>query len=83
MADEWELQDDDIEIFYGEELGTGAFGRVYRGLLHSRQQRQMMNGDVRSSRRGSFGRRRRTSRKSLTSNTVETHVVAVKRLKGW
>jgi serine/threonine protein kinase len=80
VADEWELQWEDIEIFYGEELGTGAFGRVFRGILHSRQLRDMVNGDARSSRRGSFGRRR-GSRRPSTNKPVGSHVVAVKRLK--
>ena len=80
VADEWELRWEDVEIHYNEELGTGTFGRVYRGLLHSRELRDLMNGERTSSRRGSFGRRK-SKRKSI-HKAVGSCVVAIKRLKG-
>ena len=70
---------EDVEIFYSDELGHGAFGRVYRGLLHSRELRDMINGGRRRSRKRSLGRRRSSSRKA---QTVGSNVVAIKRLRG-
>ena len=80
------MSSEDIEIFYAEELGHGAFGRVYRGFLHSRELRDMVSsggGGRRSTRkRGSFGRRRSSQRKNQSSQIVGSRLVAVKRLRG-
>ena len=81
VADDWEVPSEDVEIFYSEELGHGAFGRVYRGLLHCRELRDLVTGGRRSTRkRGSFGQRRLSRRK--TSQSMGSRLVAIKRLRG-
>ena len=83
MADEWELQWDDIEIHYDEELGNGAFGRVYRGVLHSRELRQLVSEEDASNRRWSLTRKKSpTRRKPTVHRDLGSCVVAIKRLKG-
>ncbi|CAI7996008.1 Fibroblast growth factor receptor 2 [Geodia barretti] len=80
VADDWEVPSEDVEIFYSEELGHGAFGRVYRGLLHCRELRDLVTGGRRSTRkRGSFGQRRLSRRK--TSQSMGSRLVAIKRLR--
>ena len=81
MADEWEVPSEDIQIFHSEELGHGAFGRVYRGLLHSKELRDLVNGERRSTRkRGSIGQRKLSRRQ--TSQSMGSRLVAIKRLRG-
>ena len=82
VADEWEVPSEDVEIVYSEELGHGAFGRVYCGLLHCRELRDMVNGERRrgSRKRGSFGQRKLSRRN--TSQSVGSRLVAIKRLRG-
>lgn len=86
VADEWELQWEDVEVHYNEELGTGAFGMVYRGLLHSRELRDLMDkkrGSSRRSRRGSSGGRKSPYQKKLSAHrSMGSCTVAIKRLKG-
>lgn len=85
VADEWELQWEDVEVHYNEELGTGAFGMVYRGLLHSRELRDLIDekrGSSRRSRRGSSGRKSPRQKKLTAHRSMGSCTVAIKRLKG-
>ena len=83
VADDWEIPTEDVEIFDSEELGHGAFGRVYRGLLHSHELRDLVTrGRWSFRKRGSFGRRRSSSSRLKASQGVGSCLVAIKRLRG-